>query len=507
MNKLSLNLLLVVSSLLLVGSSVVVAGDTKTMKMTTVTPKHLITPDKVETSIGTLNFFDGVPTKETVSKAYDHLDLIRAEQAYLNTISGVSLFNIYKGQCSIGACNSNQVVIFDKLMDSKSITMTSNTSTLYASFFLNPKKDGPIVLELPENVLGLFDDMWHRYVTDLGITGPDRGKGGKYLILPPAYKGEIPKGYFIVKSPTNKIFSFIRASINNGVPAGVKLLKKMKIYPLAEKKQPKSIEWISGSNKYFSFVPPNDFSFYQDLNQLIQQENMSFLNPETRGLLASIGIIKDKPFNPDARMKKILTEAVAIGNATVRSLMYAPRDKSYYFYPDTDSSWAMGFPYKDTSFEINGATNLDARSYFNNYAVGVTPAMASPKPGTGSDYAFGIVDADKKVFDGSKTYQMHLPANIPINNFWAVTIYDTQTRSMLQTNQQFPTKGSQTEGFVKNADGSYDLYFGPKAPQGKENNWLQTIPGKSWFILLRMYGPLQPWFDKTWRPDEIKLIK
>ena len=187
--------------------------------------------------------------------------------------------------------------------------------------------------------------------------------------------------------------------------------------------------------------------------------------------------------------------------------MYSPREKGFYFYPETDSSWTMGFEYKDTAFEVDGAANLDARSYFYNNGIGVTPAMAVPRVGTGSDYAYGIVDADKKVFDGSKTYKLHLPPNIPINNFWAVTIYDTQTRSMLQTDQQFPTRGSQSEGFIKNADGSYDLYFGPKAPKGQENNWLQTIPGKSWFILLRMYGPLQPWIDKTWRPNEIELVE
>jgi hypothetical protein len=281
----------------------------------------------------------------------------------------------------------------------------------------------------------------------------------------------------------------------------------MKIYPLAEKDNPIPVEWISGSDRYFSFVPPNDYSYYEDLNNLIQEENMNFLDAETRGLLAAIGIIKGKPFNPDARMQEILTEAVAIGNATVRSLMYSPREKGYYFYPETDSSWTMAFANKDTAFEVDGAANLDARPYFYNYAIGVTPAMAVPRVGTGSDYALGIVDADKKVFDGSKTYKLHLPPNIPINNFWAVTIYDTQTRSMLQTDQQFPTRGSQSEGFIKNADGSYDLYFGPKAPKGQENNWLQTIPGKSWFILLRMYGPLQPWIDKTWRPDEIELLK
>jgi hypothetical protein len=477
------------------------------MKMTTPILEEITTPDKVETSIGTLKFFDGVPTEKTVKTVYDNLDLMRGVEVYLNSLSGVSAFNAYKGQSSIGASNSNQVVIFDELMDSKSITMTSNTSTLYASYFLNPGKDGPIVLELPPQLLGVFNDMWFRYVVDLGPAGPDKGKGGKYLILPPNYKGKVPSGYHIVKSPTNRIYSFVRASTAKGLPAGTALLKTMKIYPLAEKHNPKSVEWISGSNEYFSFVPPNDYSYYEDLNNLIQEENMTFLDAETRGLLASIGIVKGKPFNPDSRMKKILTEAVAIGNATVRSLMYSPREKGYYFYPETDSSWTMAFANKDTAFEVDGAANLDARSYFYNYAVGVTPAMAVPRVGTGSDYAFGIVDAEKKVFDGSKTYKLHLPPNIPVNDFWAVTIYDTQTRSMLQTDQQFPTKGSQSEGFTKNADASYDLYFGPKAPEGQESNWLQTLPGKSWFVILRMYGPLQPWIDKTWRPDEIELVK
>jgi hypothetical protein len=497
----------VVAGLMMAGLITGCATKAPKMKMTTPIRPELTTPDKVKTSIGTLKFFDGVPTKKTVETVYDNLDRMRGVEAYLNTLSGVSAINAYKGQCSIGASNSNQVVIFDKLMDSKAITMTSNTSTLYASLFLNLRKDGAIVLELPPGLLGMFNDMWFRYVQDLGPAGPDKGKGGKYLILPPNYSGAVPDGYFVVKSPTDQIYSFVRASTDKGLPAGVAVIKTMKIYPLAEKDNPKPIEWISGSDRYFSFVPPNDYSYYEDLNALIQGENMTFLDAETRGLLASIGIVKGKPFNPDARMKALLTEAVAIGNATVRALMYSPREKEYYFYPTTDSSWTMAFANKDTAFEVDGAANLDARPYFYNYAIGVTPAMAVPRVGTGSDYAFGIVDADKKAFDGSKTYKLHLPPNIPVNNFWAVTIYDTQTRSMLQTDQQFPTVGSQTKGFVKNADGSSDLYFGPEAPKGFENNWLQTVPGKSWFILLRMYGPLQPWIDKTWRPDEIEEVK
>jgi hypothetical protein len=150
---------------------------------------------------------------------------------------------------------------------------------------------------------------------------------------------------------------------------------------------------------------------------------------------------------------------------------------------------------------------LDAAVLYYFNAGGVTPAMAKTAVGVGSDYAGAYFDSKKQPFDGGKTYKVHLPPNVPVNNFWAVTIYDTQTRSMLQTGQRFPTVGSQTKGIEKNADGSYDIYFAPKAPAGKENNWLQTIPGKSWFVILRMYGPLDPWLNKTWRPSEIELLK
>jgi hypothetical protein len=151
--------------------------------------------------------------------------------------------------------------------------------------------------------------------------------------------------------------------------------------------------------------------------------------------------------------------------------------------------------------------DLDARTFFYFNAGGVTPAMAVTHPGAGSDYALGMLDNNNEPFDGSKTYKLHLPPNVPVNNFWAVTLYDTQTRCMLQTSQLFPTKGSQSEGFVKNEDGSYDLYFAPEAPAGKESNWLQTVPGKSWFSILRMYGPLEPWIEKTWKPGEVELVK
>ena len=222
-------------------------------------------------------------------------------------------------------------------------------------------------------------------------------------------------------------------------------------------------------------------------------------------MMAAIGIEKGKPFEPDARMKKILTDAAAIGNAAARAISYFPREPGNLIYGE-DSAWVMAYANKDTAFEKNGAYNLDARVLFHFGYIVVSPAMAVTVPGKGSDYGLAMLDSKKRPLDGSKTYKLHIPPNPPVKDFWAVTMYDTQTRSQLQTDQQFPTLGSQTEGLEKNADGSYDIYFAPEPPEGREGNWLQTIPGKSWWIGLRMYGPLQPWIDQTWRPGEIELV-
>jgi hypothetical protein len=178
-----------------------------------------------------------------------------------------------------------------------------------------------------------------------------------------------------------------------------------------------------------------------------------------------------------------------------------------YIYPDTKSAWAVIFANNDVFFEVDGARNLDARTMFYYAYTVVTPAMAVTVPGKGSNYAFAYLDSKKNPMDGGKNYKLHLPPKVPAKAFWAVTLYDTQTRSQLQTSNPYPTMGSQTKGIKQNADGSYDIYFGPKPPQGKKSNWLETIPGKSWFPGLRMYGPLEPWIKKTWRPGEIELVK
>lgn len=471
------------------------------------------TPDNVKTSIGTLKFIDGVPLKETAEKAYDYLDTMRAVDVFLKGMPAASMASLMNGPASIGVDAPNKVVLMDKLLDSSPLFLTGNTSTLYVFSTLDLKLNGPTVVDVPPGMLGLFNDAWFRYMEDIGPFGQDKAKGGKFLIIPPHYEGNIPEGYFVVKSKTYKMWAFMRGSIKNGLDGAVKNAKTLKIYPLSKKDNPGKTVFVSASGKSFNTVHPNDVTFYKHLDHVIQYEPYDMIDAETRGLLASIGIIKGKKFAPDARMKKILKDGVAIANATARSIIWYPRThinmKGVRLYPDTDSAWIMPWANKDVFFKgpDKHTMNSDARVMFHYPYTVVTPAMAVSIPGKGSDYAAAMLDANKQPFDGSKTYKLTLPANVPAKDFWAETIYDTQTRSQLQTSQPYPTVGSQTKGIKKNKDGSYTIYFSPKAPKGYENNWLETIPGKSWFAIHRMYGPEKAWTDKTWRPSEIELVK
>jgi len=507
-------------------------------------PPSISTPDRVETRIGTMEFNDGQPSKETLDKVYDNLDYQHAFRAFTDTLQGVSIYAVRKGLESVGV-KDNEVIVFSELMDAKSLFLTANADTIYIIGGLDLTK-GPMVLEVPPEVLGTVQDAWFRWVIDMGLPGPDRGEGGKYLIVPPGYEGDLPEGEFnVAHSKTNYGVWFARAFLaenKDPKPTVDRILEFTKVYPytpgsvgtpiaefLAGKSTlgritpPPPTVFHEGSGKVMNTIPPNDWTYYEMLNEVVQSEPATSLDPELMGPIAAIGIVKGKPFAPDARMKKILTEALETANATSRSLFMNPRDRSWYYYPDANWQnmlFATGHEFETPipmitpegvkPFPTTGYRQLDAREAFFYGVTGITPAMAMRLPGIGSTYLWTMLDSEGNYLDGAKTYKVTLPKDIPAEKFWSFTLYDTMTRSMLDTPQRYPRAGSQSypsPAAAPNPDGTTTVYFGPQQPKGvKRGNWIQTVPDKGFFPCLRLYSPLEPFFSKTWKPSEVQLV-
>ncbi len=510
---------------------------------TTDTLASITTPDTVETKLGTLEFDDGAPTPETAELLYDHLDYMRGVEAYLNSIPAASLNAIRRGFLSVGV-EDNQVLIFPELMDATSLFLTPNSDTVYFWTFID-LADGPMAVDVPalpapSAILGTVDDMWFRWVTDVGLPGPDRGEGGKYLFVGPGYDGPLPdSGFHVSHVHTTRATLIGRAFMIDNDPAqAVAAIKQgFRIYgwtpgssgtavgsflagrqPLAGAAEPGETTFVDAVHLEINTITPNDFSYWETIDEVVQREPAGAGDPEIMGQLAAVGIRKGEPFAPDERMREILEEAVTVGNATARTLSFAPREsEGMAYYPGSawfNMLWVGGYEFLTPPPEItkegvkqspsDGARKLNARIVFFYPATGITPAMCMRLTGMGSQYLMASRDADGEYLDGARSYRLNLPADVPESRFWSVMVYDRQTRSMLQNEQPFPSLGSQSGTVEQNADGSTDIYFGPEVPEGKEHNWIQTIPGKGWFPILRLYSPLQPFFDKSWRPSEIE---
>ncbi|GAA1846217.1 DUF1254 domain-containing protein [Microbacterium koreense] len=475
-------------------------------------PGTITTPDRVETRIGTPDFTDGFPSDETAAKVFDNLDFMRAVEVFLQCVPPASMEGLRTGLTALGCDAAHKVAIADRLLDSTPLFLTGNTDTVYAIAILDLHRDGPTVVEVPPGCgPGTVDDAWFRFVVDMGAPGPDRGKGGKYLIAPVDYEGDVPDGYHVAHSPSHVNLLLLRGFLVDGKPDAATAMFEggIRIYPLSAAEDRPTMEFISVSGKAINTIHANDHSFYEEVADVIHREPIGVIDPETRGLLAAIGIHKDRPFEPDERMLDILSDAAAVGNATARAICFQTRDQRAYFYPNR--KWKTGFvgsDYRWLDGDGRGGRDMDARTLFFYQATVNTPAMAIEMVGAGSQYALSDRDATGAFLHGANNYRLTLPAGVPAKDFWSVVVYDPQTRSELQTGQRLPSRNSQNASgeLAYNEDGSIDLTFGPEPPSERVGNWIQTVPSKSWYAIMRLYGPLKSWFDKSWVPNDIERI-
>lgn len=464
----------------------------------------------MNTNFGELEFPGGYPTEATIQKVYDELDLQKATQLYLSMYPALSMKGMIEGVVrDYGTHSSSHIAVTANRLDSKAMWLTGNTESIYSMLVFDLKADGPTVFEVPGGLMGPVDDANFKFLFDIGPTGMDKGKGGKYLILPPDYEGEVPEGYFVFKSPTYRVFSFVRANaadIGFGEGAMDYFREGCKIYPLSTGPRENTYRNVTGVP--INTLVPEDARAFAWMYALINYEPADAFGKERLGELASIGIEKGKPFNPDARMKKILNKAAELGVAMSRVIAFNSRDPQAKVYPNRQ--WESPYIINNSTFYQNDYINLEARTVFHFTADGITPAMSMQMPeGLGSRYQTTYKDSDDNFFDGNKTYKLNMPPGVPVKLFWSVTVYDTYSRCVVQTSQPYPSISSQqTPPPVVNADGSIDIYFSAQQPAGVEKqNWVEVIPDQGFFVYTRYYGPLNAFNDKSWVPNNVELVK
>jgi hypothetical protein len=464
-------------------------------------PHGWLGTETLKTPYGEFEFENGYPFGDTTQQLLDLELRNRAIEVYLTNMMAVSQKASDEGAEAAGVTSSNKMIVWEQLLDAQTLLLTGNTETVYAVGRFDLQKDGPTVIEAPPKMLGIMQDGLQRYLTDIGPLGPDKGAGGKFLVLPPGYAGEIPDGYFVAKSPTYSVMFFLRGfQVDNKTDEPVSLIKQTKVYPLSAAGAPPQMEFLNGSNTDMDFLFPDNLRYFELLARLVEDEPLDAFGPLERAQMQSIGIEKGKPFAPDEHMKTLLSEAAQLGGAIARARTYGPLPADAYYYEG--KQWQGASTGHDYSFTLDGAPLIDDRVNVYYMAAGNSPAMMAKNVGQGSQYLWAYRDADGDYFDGGKTYTLHIPANIPAENFWSVVVYDNLSRSLLKTSQRLPSISSYTNPVV-NADGSIDLVFGPKKPEG-EVNWIETVPGKGFFPMMRFYSPAEDYFDKSWQLEDVK---
>ena len=459
-------------------------------------------PDSVEVPrVGALRYELGFPTPETSRRLFDEMDFQRAVQAYLWGYPAVSFESIRLTLKRDLGIDFNDVGIADNFVHTESVWLTANDTTIYGVVNIDVAR-GPVVIEIPPGaIVGLLDDLWQRSLADVGLPGPDAGNGGTFLLLPPGY--EVPSGYYELRATMHNHNLLVRGIVvDNDVPDAVARIRNVKIYPWSEREDPKPNKFVSISGALIDTTPPGGLEYWRRLATVIDSNPVQEHDRFYMAMLKPLGIEKGQPFKPDARQQGILEDAAVLGDAMARDVMYenSRRETGVTAFAGTQWDWVFYVkPRQETEFY----SELDERLMYTYGAIYLSPALGVMKPGPGVNYVQAFRDKDGNHFDGGKSYRLHVPANPPAAAFWSVTAYDSATRSMVQNPTNDAAHASYDE-LRTTADGSFDMYFGPTAPSGQESNWVETVPGRGFYLMFRLYSPTEPFFDGTWALPDVE---
>jgi hypothetical protein len=404
---------------------------------------------------------------------------------------------------------SNKIVYWSRLFDWKNQTLTPNPDSIYFMPFFNTREVGPVVLEIPPadagSITGSVDDCWQTAIEDVGPAGVDKGKGGKYLILPPGYKDKVPAGYFPMQSNTYQGYALLRSILSSGseadVAEAVAYGKRIKFYPHFQAAHSPVTEFVDAIDVVYEANIPWDMRYFESLNRIVQTEPWLVRDKVMIDLLKSIGIEKGKPFKPDAKTQEVLKGATREAH-----LWLANRYENSYFPPPYYDGGQWRVPVSSDVIEGLQTSWANPDKYpVDSRGVAYTFGFFSAKHfASGQFYLMTFRDQNGQGFEGGNNYRVNVPANVPVTQYWSATAYDRDTHALIR-NMHRASRSSQNSELQKNADGSVDIYFGAKAPGGQESNWVPTTAGGRFEVLFRFYGPQKALFDKTWRlPDVVK---
>lgn len=437
--------------------------------------------------------------------------LHRAVEAYGLMLPAMNVVGLRNGSEAMFGRGYHVLPIWKDRMDSRALVPTPNADVVYSMSYLDLAESGPLVVYAPPQVIGMFTDFYQRTLTDVGAAGPDRARGGLYLILPPDFDGPEPAGYFTVRSATYSVFLFFRTVLTQGDDGpdpshAVATAEETMIYPLGSlPPERRPMEFPNASGQAVDMMYPTDFSYWDAVKDWIDAEPVAALPLETRGVLASLGIAKGRPFAPSAQMKAALDEAVALAPKMIVANRLSPEyaaQTAYY----TDRQYMNVWGGVTAEFTTPTTLDLDLRAAYFQIAYSSAPAMVAEMVDMGSKYPCTVRDADGDLLDGAHTYLLRLPPGVPARLYWAVTLYNAIDGTMPATPQRLPSINQYDRPDVDD-DGAVRIWFAPERPQGVgAKNWIQSLPGRAQLVAVRLYGVGAAFYTATWKPDDIRKV-
>lgn len=418
-------------------------------------------------------------------------------------------FKFYRDALAEAGVGPNDIGYFSKLQDWRFQTATPNNTTPYILTYWN-LNNGPIVVELPPStqdvgIFGTLMDAWQRAIDDIGALGRDKGRGATYMLVPPGYNGPLLPKALVYEQRTNNGWMALRPIIKGATPENLaraaEFVKKIKIYPLSKADKPPKMKFVDLYGKLLEMTPVLDGNIYKEIHEIIEEEPVEDQNLAMMGTLARIGIRKGEPYKPDAKTQAMFDQAGP------EALQYMIEQYHRFLNPwqYKGKKWSALVP----SGDIETDWTYEFPSYYDYHARGALyyAIITGIKTYGSATFYLDLAETpDGQWLDGSKNYKLVMPPNVPVRNFWAITTYDLETASYIRNMKKSSIDNTQKQ-LQKNADGSVDIYFGPKAPKGKESNWLPTDPKRRFFLLARFYGPEPALFDGSFELNDIELVK